>query len=159
MVIVFDVRGHYQEFITKGLSCLLLNIICFIINVGKALESVLGRPLPPDAQPSPNYVGPSRLIVPTVRSLLNGNEPLNIKAIVLSPQIIPSSVSLFCRELGHKNFTRYHLKLVTMHRQVYVVSIPPQRHDFEYYVQAIVGSKTLLFPVTAPKICQTVIVN
>jgi hypothetical protein len=41
---------------------------------------------------------------------------------------------------------------------VYTVSLNAQKDDFEYYVEAGTSEGEVLFPATAPKICQSVIV-
>jgi hypothetical protein len=45
-------------------------------------------------------------------------------------------------------------------RAVYQAALPPAAEDFEYYIQAqTVDGKTLVWPATAPKINQTIVVS
>ena len=66
------------------------------------------------------------------------------------------SPMLYWRQLGSGRFQSKPLTHVA--RGVYKVSLDPQKDDFEYYVEAKSGKGEVLFPVTAPKICQSVIV-
>ena len=120
----------------------------------KRLAAILGKPLPADATPSKSYRGPGRIIVPTVRTSLVAGEPLTLKAIVLSEK--PArGVTLNWRALGGKSFRKVPLKHIA--RGVYSVTLEAKTigsNDFEYYITA----DKLNYPVTAPKLNNTVVV-
>ena len=125
---------------------------------GEELAKVLGEPLPPKAQPSHEYHGPPRVIVPTLRTSLRAEEPLRLKVLVLSEQPA-AGADFFWRELGKGQFKK--LALWRVARGVYEVALPPdvaRGRDLEYYVRVETGSdKPVLFPATAPSLNQTVI--
>ncbi len=127
---------------------------------GKELAALLGEDLPADAMPSNIYNGPTRLMVPTVRTLLVPDEDLKLKVIILGSK--PSDkLSLSWRPMGKGDFTSVPLKHVA--RGVYTVTIPAgqfEGKDFEYYIQATTADgEKLVFPATAPRINQTVVVH
>jgi len=126
-----------------------------LIKPGVELEQLLGEKLPPEALPKKAYYGPLRIIVPTVCSIANAGEKLQIKAIVLS-QTPVTSVTLKYREIGARNYKQ--LPLRTLARAVYTVQLPSLKNDLEYYVEATNESETSMFPATAPEIAQTVVV-
>ncbi len=125
---------------------------------GEDLAQLLGEDLPADAQPAKRYHGPTRVIVPTVRTSLGAGEELNLKVIVLSEQ--PArAVSVCWRPLGRGKFTR--LPLPHVARGVYSGSLPAgaSTGDFEYFVEAVPAQGARIrFPVTAPDANQTVVV-
>jgi hypothetical protein len=61
--------------------------------------------------------------------------------------------------LGSGDFSATPLEHVA--RGVYKATLPAEavKADFEYYVQATVGDKPLLFPPTAPALAQSVVVE
>jgi hypothetical protein len=126
---------------------------------GKELADALGRELPEPAMPSTSYDGPSRLIVPTARTVLTEGEDLRLKVIIVSPNE-PSGGTLFWRPLGQGAFKKKDLGHVV--RSVYSVTVYAgqiEDNDIEYYVQARGGDgEKLVFPPTAPAINQTVVV-
>lgn len=122
-----------------------------------ALARALDRPLPPEANPSPRYEGPSRLIVPTVRTTLRAGEALTLKIIVLDNET-PRHVRLRYRPLGRG---RWHESPVqAIGRGVHSVTLPSATEDFEYHVTAkTAGGANLVWPATAPQRSQTVVVH
>ncbi|MBL7133288.1 MAG: hypothetical protein ISS78_04265 [Phycisphaerae bacterium] len=121
-----------------------------------ALVKALGKPLPPEAAPGRVYTGPAQLILPTVRSVVVRAEPLKIKIIALDRQEV-KSVTLHLRPLGRGKWRDIPAK--HLGRAVYAVSLPPAQADFEYHVTAKSATgATLVWPATAPRINQTVVV-
>ncbi|MBN2313241.1 MAG: hypothetical protein JXM79_04885, partial [Sedimentisphaerales bacterium] len=125
---------------------------------GKELAEILGRDLPADAQPSKPYDGLPRLIVPTVRTSLSVCEDLELKIIVLTPNP-PKELAIYHRTMGKGDYQKTLLTHVA--RNVYSVRIPAGaiQSDFEYYIQALFADgREIMFPSTAPKINQTVVI-
>ncbi len=124
---------------------------------GKELAIWLGEDLPADAMPSAKYAGEPRLFVREVRTGIVAGEPLTLTVIMLGVE--PSPAQVCWRSLGTGPFAKTPLQHVT--RGVYTVTLPADcvRSDFEYYVQATAGDKSLVFPATAPALNQTVVVT
>jgi hypothetical protein len=124
---------------------------------GDELTRILGQPLPAEAQPTPTYRGPTRIIVPTLRTSLAANESQNLKVIILSERP-PRSAALYWRKLGARRFAA--IPLAHVARGVYSVRLPaPGKDDLEYYIKIEPSSgEPVCFPATAPKLNQTVIV-
>jgi hypothetical protein len=128
-----------------------------LIEPGKELAALLGEPLPPDAEPSKQYLGPPRVVVPTVRTAIAAGE--TFKLTVLLPGIEPREAALRWRPLGQGEFAQ--MPLVHVARSVYVVTLPGEatRADFEYHIHVVDGQgQSRHFPATAPKLNQSVIV-
>jgi len=127
---------------------------------GQELAKALGKDLPADAQPSADYAGAPRLIVPTVRGGIAAGEALQLKAIVLSPKP-PRDVTLHWRQLAKGEFAA--VPFAHVDRGVYKAALPPQDGavvGIEYYVKATTDDgKTLVFPASAPALNQTVVVT
>ncbi len=124
---------------------------------GKELASLLGEALPADAQPSRQYAGPPRIIVPTVRTGILAGESL--KLTVLLPGIEPRRAALYWRPLGSGQFAP--APLVHAARSVFHVSLPPEatKADLEYYIRVDdAKGNVLYYPAAAPKLNQTVVV-
>lgn len=117
------------------------------------LTAATERRLPQEAEPSTVYSGPARLIVTPKRSQVYGDEALKLKVLTVGDVRSPA---LHWRPLGRGPFQSKPLTHVA--RGVYTVSLNPQSDDFEYYVEAGTSEGEVLFPATAPKICQSVIV-
>ncbi len=124
---------------------------------GQELAKLLGGDLPADAMPSKQYAGPPRLLVREVRTGIVAGETLTLTVIVLGPQ--PQSPTLYWRPLGRGNFATVPLEHVA--RGVYTVTLPADavKDDFEYYIQAAVGGRTIQFPPAGAKLPQTVVVQ
>ena len=124
---------------------------------GRELARILGEPLPADAEPVGPYRGPTRIIVPSLRTSLAAGESLKLKVIILSEEA-PRSATLHWRKLGARRFAA--IPLAHAVRGIYTVNLPaPGSDDFEYYIQVEPGnSEPVCFPATAPKLNQTVIV-
>ena len=126
---------------------------------GRELAKILGEDLPADAIPSNRYVGPLRIIVPTVRTSLNNSEDLKLKIIILS-QNRTEDAALYWRAMGKGTFNRIPLKHIA--RGVYSVTIPASqiKDDLEYYVRvSSTEGEQISFPASAPHVNQTIIVN
>jgi hypothetical protein len=124
------------------------------------LAQCLGTAFTKDEGISMDYQGPNRIIVPTIRTSLKANEPLTLKAILLS-QSASTEATLFWHPLGVKGFQKAPFQHVA--RSVYRVALPARAiagRDIEYYIQAkFAKNQTLKFPVTAPLQAQTVVIQ
>ena len=126
---------------------------------GTALAKLLGKELPADCQPSFIYAGPTRVIVPTLRSAVLPGEPLDLKVLVLSAGPVRGATLLW-RPLGIGRFEA--IPLTHVARGVYRVTIPPAAPGVEVleYSISVTDSKGQIvrFPITAPAINDTVVV-
>ena len=124
---------------------------------GQELAKLLGEDLPADAMPSKQYAGRPRIFVRDVRTGIVAGETLTLTVIVLGPK--PESAELRWRPLGTGKFASTPLTHVA--RGVYTVTLPADavKADFEYYVQASIGSRTIQFPAGGAALPQTVIVE
>jgi len=114
-----------------------------------------GKEMPADLKLSGDYSGPLRIVVPTVRTSLKSNEPLKLKVILLTNQT-PAEAFLYWRPLGEGPYQK--IALAHVAAGVYTVTCPATETDFEYCIRAKTRSQTAVFPVTAPKQNQTVVV-
>ena len=125
---------------------------------GKQLEALLGEELPADAQLSKTYHGPTRIIVPTVRTSIHRGETLSLKVLVLAEQT-PRELSLCWRKMGQGRFARSEVQHVA--RGVYRAEFPPKAtagDDLEYYIEVTPAKgKPVLWPATAPEQSQTLV--
>ncbi len=121
------------------------------------ITAALERPLPLDAAPSNHYAGATRIVVPTVRTQARKGESLALRVAILDN--LPASEAYLClRPLGKGQFQRIELR--HLGRAVYQATLPAAQEDFEYYIVArTADGKKLLWPATAPKTNQTVIVD
>jgi hypothetical protein len=115
--------------------------------------------LPADVRPSGTYGGPTRIVVPTIRSILVSGEDLEVKAIVLD-DVVPEAVTLNWRVLGEGDFVKSPFKLIA--RRTYGTRLAPDRSKgktLEYYIEAITrDGKKVRWPPSAPVLNQTVVV-
>jgi hypothetical protein len=146
---------------------------------GKELAGILGESLPHDAQPQRSYRGPARVIVPTVRSILDAGETLELKVIILA-EAPPAEAAFFWRGLSaaasgeeggeaesgavgtaeEAPFRKIPLRHVS--RGVYEAVLPAADGAIaclEYYIEAIAGDgEAVRFPAAAPLLNQTLVV-
>ena len=126
---------------------------------GQELAAILGEALPADAEPAATGAGSARLMVPTVRTMLMADEDLTLRVVLVNAGESAQAV-LRWRPLGRGRFSQMPLEHVA--RGVYTVTLPATQfktQDFEYYLAAkSAGGDTLVFPATAPRLNQTVIV-
>jgi hypothetical protein len=126
---------------------------------GQELSAALGSNLPLDLQPPKEYEGEPRIIVPTLRSVVQRDEELLLKVMFLDAQP-PRQLTLYYRPLAQGEFTR--LPLTNVARGVYRVKVPPLAGEavaLEYYIQAEThAGRKVVFPATSPTINQTVVV-
>ncbi len=121
-----------------------------------AIQEMLGEPLPAEAAVNTAYRGKPRIFVPAKRTQVNGNEPQEMRAFVLSgPKC--TGVSLHWRVLGGVAFKT--VAAARRARQAYCVHLPAQtRNTLEYYLEAsLEDGQRVRWPATAPAINQTVI--
>jgi len=122
---------------------------------GKALEKELGKPLPADLLLRKAYVGPLRVVVPTVRTMVRRGQPLRIVARLLSSSAI-RSMELKVRSMGKGGYRSIPFNHIA--RGVYRVELTP-KDDIEYFIECTNARREkAMFPVTAPTQGQTVIV-
>jgi len=132
------------------------NIPRLIEITGREMEKILGEKLPVSMNPSKNYVGKERMIVPTVRSSLDIGEPFQLKIIFLGEK--PKSAYFYWRQLGKGDYQIMYLKHIARNDYGITLSSGVIHGDFEYYVKAVSNTgKHLFFPATAPELNQTVI--
>jgi len=118
-----------------------------------ALSQALGKDLPAESAPSQDYTGPARLIVPTIRTTATKGEVLTLRIIALGRQ--PSdSLTAHSRPLGEGSWQS--IPALPRGRAVFEVPLPPAQRDFEYYISS---SRGLVWPPTAPRLNQTVVVR
>jgi hypothetical protein len=126
----------------------------------QALAAALGSPLTGDVQPTREYAGPARILLPTVRTSVAAGESLPLKVILLAPRP-PNGGSLYWRPLGKGPYGKVPLAHVA--RAVYRSDIPAQSKDvlaIEYYVRATWDDGTTsVWPATAPRVNQSVVVH
>jgi hypothetical protein len=125
---------------------------------GEELARWLGAPLPPDARLRTDYRGPTRIIVPAVRSSFEPDEPLSLRVLVLAEQP-PRSAVIRWRKFGRGDFAVLPLSQVA--RGVYTGTFPNEATaaaDLEYFVevQPRIGA-ALRHPATAPALNQTLV--
>ena len=116
----------------------------------------LGVDLPAEAFPSKEYIGKTRVIVPTDESILSKGKDFYLRVRVLS------SESVISGKLKWKNFGTFEYKeivLKKMDRNVFEVNIPASEinDDFEYCIEVTAGKELVIFPVTSPGINRTVV--
>jgi hypothetical protein len=105
-----------------------------------------------------DYRGKPRIIVPTKRNILDKEESLNVKAIVLSESKM-NSVILYWRHLGVKPFKEVFFSNVG--RGVYSALLSDEEfrgNDFEYYIEAKTENENMIYPGDAPDKLMTVVV-
>jgi len=126
---------------------------------GRELAEALGEPLPVDAMPPTHYVGPERIVVPTVRTSLSAGEDLVLKVILPGPGPYTSS-KLSWRPLGGGDYHEIPLEHVAAGVYRAIVAGARIYGDFEYHikVESNAGGQTLVWPATAPRINQTVVI-
>lgn len=124
---------------------------------GAELEALLGEPLPDEAQLRRSYAGAPRLFVPTVRGVVQPDEALTVRAVLLDDA--PARRVVLCwRPLGEGEFRKTSMKNVA--RGTFAATLPPDElgGDIEYYVDAVAaGGQGLRWPATAPDVNQTVV--
>ena len=117
-----------------------------------------GAPLPDECKLRKDFSGASRIIVPTRRTILEPDEDLPLKVMVLSEKTV-KSVTLYWRHLGSKKYMEIPFDHVA--RGVYKTTLASsviQNRDIEYYIEAVTGNDKLHFPATAKKINQSVVI-
>lgn len=124
------------------------------------LETLLGEPLPARARLSCTYDGAPRLVVLTKRTALDPGETFLAKALLLdnTPAL---DGALHWRPLGQSEFKAE--PIVRAGRNAFAARIAADQvpaDGFEYYLEATTaGGQTVRWPVTAPDLNQTVIVQ
>ena len=121
-----------------------------------AMTRILEQPLPVAAAVSSAYRGAPRIFVSAKCTQTKAGEPQEIRAFVLSgPKC--GGLELYWRPLGSGAFK----KVTARHqaRQAYRVNLPPRSEGaLEYYLEAkLADGQEVLWPATAPALCQTVI--
>ena len=125
----------------------------FPFNATLALLAELRLPIPEHALPSASYLGPTRLFVRTVRTVVARDErTLSITATLLvQPATVGgTTVRLNWRMMGGTGAAWHVLTLAqpnTPGRGLYTFSLPVPADDFEWYMEAqIEADEALVFP-------------
>lgn len=123
----------------------------------RALATMLGGPLPPEAAVSTAYRGAPRIFASAHCTQVKTGEPQEIRTFVLSgPKC--TGLNLHWRPMGEGAFQ----KLAAAHqaRQAFRATLPAQSQaTLEYDLEAVLGDgQKVLWPATAPSVRQTVIV-
>ena len=124
-----------------------------VLTWDEQMKAGLGTEIPDDANPSMRYTGPPLMAVDAARSMLYTDEPWRLKVRVMGN---PHSVTVHYRPLGEGRYASQTLTHVA--RGVYMLALPPQSDDFEYYLEAQISAEKVVYPATAPNLNQTVIV-
>lgn len=122
------------------------------------IATILNESLPLETQLKREYGSSLRIIVPAKRTLLESNEDLNLKAIILSKEPIKKA-NLYWRFLGYKRYQELPLQYIA--RGVYKVVILSEKikqRDFEYYIKVESEKEKQFYPSTAPKINHAVVI-
>jgi len=127
---------------------------------GRRLSELLGAPLPAEADLRSGYSGPSRIIVPTLRSSIGKGERLKLKVIILDSGKPRTARLLWRGRFGRGPFQAVPLKHVA--RGVYTATFPEaatRSPELEYYIEVEDSKGTILrFPAASPELNQTVVV-
>jgi len=118
----------------------------------REIATALGHALGAEAQLPRRYEGHTRLIVPTLRTSLERDEPLRLEALVLGES---ESVQLVWRPLGSGSWKSRPFERVA--RGVLRVTLPPPTEDLEYVVQAVTGGGLLSVPAAGTEVPHTVV--
>jgi len=121
--------------------------------------SISGSPLPASALPDRIYSGPSRIIVPTRRTMIEKGEDLNFKIIVLTEHDIIES-ALYWRKLGNRKYNKKSIDFVNQgHGTCSLNDSEYYNSDFEYYVTVELSNENIMrFPATAPESTRTIVI-
>ncbi len=121
------------------------------------IEKVTGRNLPADAIPSRAALNIKKVLVPTVRTVLNQGEDLEITMIVYG--FTPQDPIVDFKPLGNPNYKNVPFKLIK--NGVYKAIIPAAQitDDFEYHIMTGNSDPSISkWPATSGKMDQTVVV-
>lgn len=136
------------------------NLPGLLTKPGRELAVILGEDLPPEANLSAVYRGPTRLIVPTVRTSYTPGEDLKLRLLVLS-ETQPKETAVYWRKMGRGRFAK--ASATNLARSVYSVQLPGEAtagEDLEYYVKLVPEKgKPVFFPATAPQLNQTLVMQ
>ncbi len=125
----------------------------------KELVECLGESLPPESALAKEYVGKPRLFVPTVRSSLDADEPLKLKAVLVD-QAVAQKTAFLWRPIGEGPYSTVPIHHTS--RGVYTMTLSPDEikgRDFEYYLTVTTaGGEDLVWPPTGGEINQTVVI-
>lgn len=121
------------------------------------LEKILGEQLPEAAHPWKDYRGGPHLVVMNGRTALVKGEVQTLQIIALDKQPV-KSITVKLRQLGKCGWKTVEAKHIA--RAVWNAMLPAAEEDFEYQIVAKITNGTkLVWPATAPKINQTVIIT
>jgi hypothetical protein len=123
------------------------------------LAALLGFDLPMEAYPSRTYEGPTRIIVPTVRTCAGAGEALTVRVLVAAARD-PASVTLCWRPIGGSQYRRE--ELGRLGRHVYQATLPalgPTSPSIEYHIEATAGDDSVRWPASDRGLDQTVILG
>ncbi|MHB1461053.1 MAG: malectin domain-containing carbohydrate-binding protein [Armatimonadota bacterium] len=127
----------------------------FLSQYDEVITKALGSELPEEIALSTRFTGVPRIIVPTVRTQAGQGEVVRLKVFILADQPAASAM-LYWRPLGKGAYHVLPLKHVV--RSVYMVDMPSINTSYEYYIVAEGSGGKLVWPATAPRINQSVVV-
>jgi hypothetical protein len=172
--IFFKLVGEYEELLSLCMNSVTTNSgIATIVNLmqhqgfwhmaiedpGKRLSDLLGGTLPPEALPTNDYKGESRMFMTTIRTSILEGESLDVKVNLLSNSK-PSKITMFWKTLGGKKYSE--IPLTNMSRGIFTTTLISDRiagKDFEYFIEAEFDKgNSIVYPATAEEINNTVIV-
>ncbi len=131
------------------------NTLKFLTDCDELITQAQGAGLPPEAEVSKSYLGTARIVVPTVRTLIDKGESLRIKAMVLDKGL-PQVLEVCWRPLGKGTYNR--IRMRSIGRATYEAKLPSAESSFEYYIDMkTVDGGRLVWPASAPEISQTVV--
>jgi hypothetical protein len=122
------------------------------------IEKLIERKLPPEALPTVEQLKIKKLLVPTVRTMIEAGENLEVTMIVYG--FTPTDPLLDFRPLGNLNYKNIPFKRVR--NGVYKAVIPASliTGDFEYHIMTGYQDPAIsTWPATSGKMDQTVVVS
>jgi len=128
-----------------------------LLDGDKTLRKALGEEIPAAAMPDTDYLGPTRVIVPTLRTVLDAGEDLRLTAIVPGGSV--ASVQLLWRPMGGESYQRLelHQKSGSVYEGKLAADTLPS--ELEYYIEAITRDGVIRsFPAAGAEQPQTVLV-
>ena len=121
------------------------------------LRSILKADLPDEASVSKAYSGKTRLVVTTQQSVLQRGEDFYLRIRVLS-ETENISGKIYYRSLGHKDYSNTDLKRIASHVFEVLIAAGNIPDDFEYYIEVESERDKVIYPATAGKINQVVVI-
>lgn len=114
------------------------------------IQRYTGAALPKEAGLSTQYKGPTRIILLTERSLIEKDEKMILKTIILSSGKTSIPVLKY-RQIGERDFRSAEMELIA--RNTYSLTMPSvSLNGLEYYVTVEEAGNSINYPASAPTI-------